>query len=123
MAPRWCHMVPLGSTLSTWPTDLTTANRNAHNSKQNKLVRSEEQTRPAGPILPLVWCLHLLLSGPAQDGVREWGIQSCLPGFTKSARKVYIYKDPSQLPLFFPGKQPSLSQSPPDPSYAHHAVL
>ena len=37
-------MAPHGATLITWPADLTTANRNAHITKQNKLVRPVEQT-------------------------------------------------------------------------------
>ena len=56
------------------------------------------------------------------DLVREWSIYSCLPGFTKSARKVYIYEYSSQLPLSFPCNQPSLSQSPHDPDHAHPAA-
>ena len=42
----WSHS---GSTLITWPADLTTANRSAYNCKQNKLVRSVEQTRFVSP--------------------------------------------------------------------------
>ena len=45
VAPQWRHRVPQGCHPITWPADLTTANRSAHNSKQNKLVRSVEQTR------------------------------------------------------------------------------
>ena len=44
VAPHGATVEPHGSTLITWPADLTTANRSAHNSKQNKLVRSVEQT-------------------------------------------------------------------------------
>ena len=45
VAPLRCHVVPRWCQLSTWPADLTTANRSAYNSKQDKLVRSVEQTR------------------------------------------------------------------------------
>jgi hypothetical protein len=44
VAPHGATVAPHGSTINTWPADLTTANRSAHNIKQNKLVRSVEQT-------------------------------------------------------------------------------
>ena len=44
MAPLCATVVPRGVSLITWPAELTTANISAHNSKQNKLVRSVEQT-------------------------------------------------------------------------------
>ena len=44
VAPHWAKVAPSGAILITWPADLTTANRSEHNSKQNKLVRSVEQT-------------------------------------------------------------------------------
>ena len=48
VAPHGATVEPHGSTLITWPADLTTANRSEHNSKQNKLVRSVEQTSMGG---------------------------------------------------------------------------
>ena len=44
VAPQWRHRAPQGCHPITWPADLTTANRSEHNIKQNKLVRSVEQT-------------------------------------------------------------------------------
>ena len=41
------------------------------------------------------------------DMASKWSIHSYLPGFTKSARKVYIYEYSSQLPLSFSCKQPN----------------
>ena len=40
----WGHVAPQGCHLITWPVDLTTTNRSACYSEQNKLVRSVEQT-------------------------------------------------------------------------------
>ena len=41
------------------------------------------------------------------DLAREWSIYSCLPGFTKSARKVYIYKDPASCLSPLPASSPA----------------
>ena len=53
VAPPYATVAPHGATLITWPADLTTANISEHNIKQNKLVRSVEQTNK--------YSLHLLL--------------------------------------------------------------
>ena len=48
VAPQWRQRAPQGCHPITWPADLTTANRSEHNIKQNKLVRSVEQTSGDG---------------------------------------------------------------------------
>jgi hypothetical protein len=49
VAPCGSTMAPHGVTLITWLADLTTANIRAHNSRQNKRVRSVEQTTLVRP--------------------------------------------------------------------------
>ena len=39
MAPWWGHLAPSGATLITWPADLTTVNRSAHNSKAKQTLK------------------------------------------------------------------------------------
>ena len=73
VAPQGSTGVPHGSTLITWPADLTTASRSVHNGKQNKLVRSVEQTRDYC-FMPVIVtsCLRIL------PGDNLWVLYTCV---------------------------------------------
>ena len=52
VAPPCGTVAPQGATPITWPADLTSGNRSAHNSRQNKLVRNVDKLPPTRPLPP-----------------------------------------------------------------------